>query len=124
MQTHVRPATDHAGQPSRSARPRRLRFLTAAVLAATLFCSGQAMAQLMVHPTRVVLDNDQRSALLEIINNSDKPTVFRIALVNRRMDESGAFSPIDTAMPGELFLGDMVRYSPRRVAACRSGWSI
>ncbi|MDQ3288525.1 MAG: molecular chaperone [Pseudomonadota bacterium] len=85
-------------------------------LAALLICSAQATAQLMVHPTRIVLENDERSAQLEIINNSDKPTVYRISLVNRRMDEVGGFSPIEAALPGEQFVDGMVRYSPRRVA--------
>lgn len=116
MQTHVRHASHQTGRLPRSAGTRRPWFLSTAILAAALLSSGQAMAQLMVHPTRVVLENDQRSAQLEIINNSDKPTVYRIALVNRRMDEVGGFSPIETALPGEQFAGDMVRYSPRRVA--------
>ena len=116
MQNILRHVSHQAIGPPRQARTRRSLIFTSGLLAAALVCSGQAMAQLMVHPTRVVLDNDQRSAQLEIINNSDKPTVYRIALVNRRMDESGGFSPIETALPGEQFLGDMVRYSPRRVA--------
>lgn len=95
---------------------RRTWLLTAATLAATLLFTAPAMAQLMVHPTRIVLDNDQRSSQLEIINNSDKPTVYRISLVNRRMDEFGGFSPVEAALPGEQFVDEMVRYSPRRVA--------
>lgn len=95
----------------------RIRWrLARAMLAALLLCSGQAMAQLMVYPTRIVLDNDQRSAQVEIINNSNKTTVYRISLVNRRMDAFGAFTTVQTAQPGEQFLGDMVRYSPRRVS--------
>lgn len=116
MPIRIRYATDHACPLPKPAGTRRTWILTAAMLAATLLCSAQAMARLMVHPTRVVLENGQRSAQVEIINNSDKPTVYRIELVNRRMDESGGFSPIEAALPGEQFLGDMVRYSPRRVA--------
>lgn len=116
MQTFLRHAPHYAVQLPRQAGTRHPWVRATAVLAAALFCSGQAVAQLMVHPTRVVLENDERSAQLEIINNSDKPTVYRISLVNRRMDEVGGFSPIEAALPGERFVDDMVRYSPRRAA--------
>ena len=116
MQNIRRHASHQVIRLPRHAGRRRVWIFASALVAAALFCSGQVMARLMVHPTRVVLENGQRSVQLEIINNSDKPTVYRVELVNRRMDESGGFSAIETALPGEQFLGDMVRYSPRRVA--------
>lgn len=76
---------------------------------------GNASAQLMVHPTRIVLEGDQRSAQLEIINNTDQPATYQLSVVNRRMDVNGGFSDIETAAPGELFAEDMLRYSPRRI---------
>lgn len=82
---------------------------------ALLLCSASVSAQLMVHPTRIVLDKNQRSAQLEIINNSDEPGIYRIALVNRRMDENGVFSAVETPIAGEQFADGMLRYSPRRV---------
>lgn len=94
----------------------RRAWIVLAALTSALLCSAQASAQLMVHPTRVVLENDQRSAQLEIINNSDEPAVYRISLVNRRMDDVGGFSAIEAAAPGEQFADAMIRYSPRRVA--------
>lgn len=113
--------TSHAATPRHRSLLRhpsgaRRSWLVFAALASALLCSAQASAQLMVHPTRVVLENDQRSAQLEIINNSDKPTVYRISLVNRRMDRTGGFSEIEAAAPGEQFADAMVRYSPRRVS--------
>lgn len=80
-----------------------------------LLVSGHAGAQLMVHPTRIVFDENERSAQLEIINNSNKETTYRIELVNRRMDEIGNLSMIETSSPGEQFADSMLRYSPRRV---------
>ena len=76
---------------------------------------GQASAQLMVHPTRIVLEGNQRSAQLEIINNTNQPATYQLSLVNRRMDANGGFSDIDTAAKGELFAEEMLRYSPRRI---------
>lgn len=85
------------------------------VLAVLLLPCGHVSAQLMVHPTRIVLEKDQRSAQLEIINNSNEPGTYRITLVNRRMDENGGFSMAETPAPGEQFADGMLRYSPRRV---------
>ena len=58
---------------------------------------------------RIVLENDQRSAQVEIINNSNKTTVYRISLVNRRMSETGDLSTIDTPAPDELLADSLVR---------------
>lgn len=114
------PSTEHAikiifRSAIRFVRSMRSGSLMSCTLAWLLLCSTPASAQLMVHPTRVVLDRNQRSAQLEIINNSDKPGIYRIALVNRRMDENGRFSVADTPLAGELFADGMLRYSPRRV---------
>lgn len=94
----------------------RCGSLVSAALALLLLGSAPASAQLMVHPTRIVLEQNQRSAQLEIINNSDEPGIYRISLVNRRMDEDGRFSAVDTPLAGEQFADGMLRYSPRRVA--------
>lgn len=101
--------------PYDTRRPRpwtsRLRW----VLAALAFVTGHATAQLMVHPTRIVLDDKQRAAQLEVINSSTEPATYRLSLVNRRMSEDGKFLPVDEAQPGEQFADAMLRYSPRRI---------
>jgi hypothetical protein len=74
-----------------------------------------AMANLMLHPTRLVFDKNQRAAQVELINNSTESATYRISLVNRRMSETGQFSAIATALPGEQFADAMLRYSPRQV---------
>lgn len=89
------------------------RLLGALVLLLPL---GHASAQLMVHPTRVVLEGKQRTGQLEVINNSNEPTSYRISIVNRRMGVNGEFSDATTAQPGEQFADSMLRYSPRRVS--------
>ncbi|WP_224750145.1 molecular chaperone [Halomonas sp. ML-15] len=77
--------------------------------------ASQAMAQLMLYPTRIVLEGNQRSAELELINNGTQSATYRIALVNRRMSETGAFTETDTPLPGERFADELLRYSPRQV---------
>lgn len=74
-----------------------------------------AHADLMLHPTRLVFEKNQRTAQIELINNGNKPATYRISLVNRRMTEAGQFEVADSAGPGEHFADDMLRFSPRQV---------
>ncbi|OGB27395.1 MAG: hypothetical protein A3I66_00520 [Burkholderiales bacterium RIFCSPLOWO2_02_FULL_57_36] len=74
-----------------------------------------ALADLMLHPTRIVFEKNQRAAQLELINNGTEAATYRISLVNRRMSEMGDFSAIDTPAPGEQFADSLLRYSPRQI---------
>jgi P pilus assembly chaperone PapD len=74
-----------------------------------------AMANLMLHPSRVVLDKNQRSAQIELINDGTESATYRIGVINRRMTETGEFGPVDTPLPGEQFADAMLRFSPRQV---------
>lgn len=81
----------------------------------TVLPANHALAELMLYPTRIVFTGNQRAAQLELINNGTESATYRISLVNRRMSETGTFSEINTAMPGEQFADDLLRYSPRQV---------
>jgi P pilus assembly chaperone PapD len=91
---------------------RPLRALSAWLLLALAL---PAHAELMLHPTRLVFEKNQRTAQIELINNGSKPATYRISLVNRRMTEGGQFQAVDTAGPGEQFADSMLRFSPRQV---------
>ena len=80
-----------------------------------LLPASHAGAELMLYPTRVVFAGNQRAAQLELINNGSQGATYRISLVNRRMSETGAFTEIETPLPGEQFADDLLRYSPRQV---------
>lgn len=80
-----------------------------------LLLPALAFAELMIYPTRLVVEGNQRATKVELINNSNQTATYRITLVNRRMDEFGAFSEVDVARPDEQFAIDMLRYSPRQV---------
>jgi hypothetical protein len=84
-------------------------------LLGALLASGPAAADLMLHPTRIVFEKNQRAAQIELINNGSEPATYRISLVNRRMTENGDFVAADTALPGELFAEPMLRFAPRQV---------
>lgn len=74
-----------------------------------------AKADLMLFPTRVVFEKDQRSAQVELVNQGKTPETYRISVVNRRMGEAGEFIVITEPGPGEQFAEGMLRYSPRQV---------
>jgi P pilus assembly chaperone PapD len=95
---------------------RRIRLAPCALLAMFLLAlSWPAQADLMLHPTRIVFDKNQRAAQVELINNGSKPASYRISLVNRRMTDAGQFEAADTPGEGERFADGMLRYSPRQV---------
>lgn len=81
----------------------------------TLLAAAPASADLMLYPTRIVFDKNQRAAQLELINNGQETATYRISLMNRRMSETGEFSTVDRPLPGEQFADALLRYSPRQV---------
>jgi P pilus assembly chaperone PapD len=89
-----------------------MRILAAWLLLALV---QPAHADLMLHPTRIVFEKNQRAAQIELINNGSKPATYRISLVNRRMTEDGKFEAADSAAPDERFADGMLRFSPRQV---------
>jgi P pilus assembly chaperone PapD len=72
-------------------------------------------ADLMLYPTRIVLEKNQRASQLELINNGKDTVTYRISLVNYRMSETGEITPIDNPGSGEQFADKMLRFSPRQV---------
>jgi P pilus assembly chaperone PapD len=85
------------------------------LLCAVLLLPALARADLLLHPTRLVFEKNQRTAQIELINNGTEPATYRISLVNKRMSETGQFTNADTAQPGERFADQLVRYAPRQV---------
>ena len=53
------------------------------------FFSNFAHAELMLYPTRVVIEDRQRGGHVEMINRSQETQTFRIGLYNGRMTEIG-----------------------------------
>lgn len=90
-------------------------WLTGGLLIGVLLAAPPASADLMLFPTRVVFEKNQRAAQLELINNGRESTTYRVHLVNRRMNETGDFMPAEPPLPGEQFADNLLRYSPRQV---------
>lgn len=85
------------------------------LLAGWLLLAPPAMADLMLHPTRVVFEKNQRATQVELINNGTEGATYRVSLVNRRMTESGELVPVTEPLPGEQFADQMLVFSPRQV---------
>jgi P pilus assembly chaperone PapD len=86
-----------------------------ALAAALMLLPQAAFANLMLYPTRLVFEKNQRTTQVDLINNGNEPATYRISVVNRRMSETGELLPIDAPLQGELFATDMVQFSPRQV---------
>lgn len=89
-----------------------------------LLCSRAALADLMLFPTRIVFDKQQRAAQVELMNQGKTPETYRINLVNRRMGPNGEFIAVEQPGPGEQFADAMLRYSPRQVTIPPGGSQI
>lgn len=108
----------------RSRRPWALGGRLRAALVLLLGLGGTAAAQapaetlapdLMLYPSRVVFEPNQRSMQLDLVNNLDRTATYRIRFVNRRMTPTGQMQEITRPGPGERFADGMLRYSPRQV---------
>ena len=95
---------------------RRIALCAAALLSAAGALPANAQGDLLVAPTRVVI-NGGGGAEVVLSNIGDKPATYRISLELRRMDETGDFDevPEASANASERAALDMVRYAPRRV---------
>jgi P pilus assembly chaperone PapD len=74
-----------------------------------------ALADLMLHPSRLVFQKHQRAAQIDLINNGTEAATYRINLVNRRMTEAGELVAITTPGEDEHFADNMLVFSPRQV---------
>jgi P pilus assembly chaperone PapD len=95
---------------------RRTAALIGAVVALTLPGRLAAAGDLLVAPTRIVLDGP-RGAEVVLNNIGSETATYRISLELKRMREDGSLEDIapEDATPGERAMLDMLFYSPRRV---------
>lgn len=74
-----------------------------------------AMAEILVAPTRVVLEKGERSTELVLVNKGAETAAYRISVDNRRMRLDGSMEDALDTLPGEFFAKEFVRFTPRRV---------
>ncbi len=107
----------HPRAPSPVARLRALLLPLLIGLFAAMFLSQHpaVASDLMLYPTRIVFEKNQRAAQLELVNRADSAQTYRIELVRRRMTPHGDFTAAEPALPDERFADGMLRFSPRQV---------
>lgn len=84
---------------------------------ALLFSSaGSAQGDLLIAPTRLILDGRRGSEVI-LDNVGGEEETYRITLELRRMDENGNLKPVSEteANASEKAALDMIRYAPHRV---------
>lgn len=77
---------------------------------------GSAQGDLLIAPTRLVLDG-RRGGEVILSNMGSEEATYRVALELRRMDANGNLNPVDEgeASESERAALEMIRYAPRRV---------
>jgi P pilus assembly chaperone PapD len=95
------------------------RSIIAAAVAAAPFaaCSTAANAgvgDLLVAPTRIVLDGGKGAEI--ILNNiGDEPATYRISVEFRRMKDDGTLEDVAVPTAADHMAEDMIVYAPRKV---------
>ncbi len=95
---------------------RRAGLFVAAMVAGLAPVAADAQGDLLVAPTRIVLDGPRGTEI--VLNNvGTAPATYRISAELRRMRPDGSLEEIDpaNATPAERAMLDMLVYSPRRV---------
>lgn len=76
---------------------------------------AQGAGDLIVAPTRVVLEGRARSAQLTLSNTGSSTSTYRISIVNLRMNADGSVTEITEPDEGQFFADKLFRYSPRQI---------
>ena len=83
-------------------------------LALWLWLSSTAYADMLISPTRVLMDDANHSATLVLRNPSDGSRTYRLSWQDKRANENGGYTMIteDEEWPSAK---DMIRLSPRQI---------
>lgn len=83
----------------------------------SLLAAGSAYAQgdLMVIPTRVVLESNKRFEVLTVLNRGVDSAQYSINFIQYRMTEKGELQEITEADAGATAASEIVRYFPKQV---------
>lgn len=72
-------------------------------------------AQLLLYPTRLVLENNERSAILGIKNTGESSGGYRVELVDMHMGEEGVVEQVKAGEEEPFSARSFVRISPRSI---------
>ena len=110
----------NSARPAPRGTPKFLLSMMAAAFVAGVSFSvepvqAQGAGDLVVSPTRVVLEGRTRSAQLGLVNKGSSTATYRISVINMHMSEDGSMTEVATPAEGQQFADKLFRYSPRQV---------
>lgn len=76
---------------------------------------GQGSGDLSVSPTRIVLEGNNKSDVLKLVNRGPKPAAYSLSFVQYAMSEDGRLTELPDSLPGMLRASDIVEYSPAQL---------
>jgi len=88
--------------------------LVAAPLLAVPTAAEAGVGDLLVAPTRIVLDG-RKGAEIILDNIGDEPATYRVSIEFRRMTEAGDLVDVTTPTGADQKAEDMIVYAPRKV---------
>lgn len=96
---------------------RKAAFLKLSQFIACLVFLGvsQVQASLMITPTRVVMDERQRTAEVTLLNTTTSTKVYRILWQELKQTELGGYEELETPTDKDPIASNMIQYSPRKV---------
>jgi P pilus assembly chaperone PapD len=88
--------------------------LAAAPLIALSTPAHAGIGDLLVAPTRIVLDG-RKGAEIVLNNIGEEPATYRVSVVFRRMTEEGGLTDVEQPTAEDQKAADMIVYAPRKV---------
>jgi len=88
--------------------------LSAAPLIAFSTPASAGIGDLLVAPTRIVLDG-RKGAEIVLNNIGEEPATYRVSIEFRRMEKDGSLTDVATPTAADKTAADMILYAPRRV---------
>ncbi|OUR90581.1 hypothetical protein A9Q81_19040 [Gammaproteobacteria bacterium 42_54_T18] len=85
------------------------------VIAGVYLFASQVQASLMITPTRVVLDERNRTADVTLLNTTTTTNVYRIQWQQKAQTAQGGYIDLETHTDADHIASDMLRHSPRKV---------
>jgi len=93
-----------------------MKQIKIAFVGALLSCFiSQAYAGLLINPKRIVLEDRERAASLDLLNESDGTIRYQIFFEQKTISKEGKIVDVEDPDKGGPYAKDMIRYSPRRV---------
>src|SRR4051812_49809790 len=89
-------------------------FLVAAPLIASSTPAEAGIGDLLVAPTRIVLDG-RKGAEIILNNIGEEPATYRVSAEFRRMDQDGGLEDVAHPTAADQAAADMIIFAPRRV---------